>query len=211
MINNDDLLFDDPLPPNPLTLLQEWFDYAKTHSQKHHWHAFMLATADPENLQPSVRTVLMKDYSTDSGALTFYTNYNSRKAREINGNPRVEAAFHWDSIVRQVRLRGSVQLATPEVSDAYFATRARESQIGAWASDQSAELNGWEDLLSAVLHHAMKYPGDEPVPRPPYWGGYVLIPDEIEFWHGRDGRVHERISYFRQSDKSDWRSAWIAP
>ena len=214
--SSDEIIFEEPLPHDPCALLQQWFDFAQHNSRKHNWNAFMLATSNPETHQPSVRAVLMKHFDTSAGQITFYTNYNSRKAREIEINPRVAAAFHWDDIERQIRVRGTVKRASHEISDAYFATRSRESQIGAWASDQSKELaGGWEELLEKVMHYAMKFPADQSVPRPPHWGGYAITATQIEFWHGRTGRIHERVGYFSDdkagSSTSKWRAAWLAP
>lgn len=215
--SSDEILFEEPLPNDPCALLQQWFDYAQNNSRKHNWNAFMLATSNPKTHQPSARAVLMKYFEPSNGQITFYTNYHSRKSREIESNPKVALAFHWDDIERQIRINGTVQRASDEISDAYFATRSRESQIGAWASDQSRELaGGWEELLEKVMRYAMKFPADQPVPRPPYWGGFVITPTQIEFWHGRTGRIHERVGYFLVNEKSDsstpkWRAAWIAP
>ncbi len=208
----DEPLFDDPLPPNPLAVLADWFEFAKTDSNQPHWEAVTLITASPDAV-PSARVVLLKDYEIKTGLLTIHTNYNSRKCREINANPRVALNFHWDHLRRQIRIDGVARKATPEVSDAYFKTRPRESQIGAWASVQSDTLDSWETLFERVAYFAMKFPTDEPVPRPPFWGGLVIEPRYIEFWSEQEGRLHQRVGYESQDSKegTDWSPMWIFP
>ena len=209
-MTSNDLLFNEGLPDNPLPLLAEWFDYAKQNTTKPNWNAFMLATTSTTN-QPSVRAVLMKYFNQQTGEITFYTNYHSRKATEISANPKIALVFHWDDLERQIRIEGTTEKAPPETSDAYFQTRDRESQIGAWASPQSSELTGWEQLLEKVMHYAMKFPANQPVPRPPHWGGYIITPQKIELWHGRTGRIHERIRFKKPSSNQPWQPTWLAP
>ncbi len=207
---DDDLIFDDPLPDSPFGLAQEWFDFAVNHADKRHWNSFQLSTVTPEG-QPSARTLLMKDFDVPTGELTFYTNYESRKAHDIAANPKVSLIFHWDSIERQIRIEGIATKASDAISDAYFTTRDRESQIGAWASKQSEPLAGWDDLLGEILHFGMKFPADQSVPRPPHWGGYIVRPTAFEFWHGRTGRVHERVGYTRSTASGPWNATWLNP
>lgn len=209
----DDCLFADHLPDDPCAELAKWFDYARAHSGATNWNTVMLATVGAGGM-PSARAVLHKNFDPSDGSVTFYTNYSSRKARDIDANPSVALTWHWDALQRQVRIEGTASKVEPAVSDAYFATRVRESQIGAWASDQSQPLEGWEALLEKVIGYATEF-ADKPVPRPPYWGGYRVIPQTIEFWHGRDGRIHERVLYSRSSDAAAtatiWHPQWINP
>src|SRR3954462_3751085 len=146
-----------------------------------------LAPADPRG-QPSVRIVLLR--GVDVRGFVFYTNYGSRKARELTANPRASLCQHWPTLEEQIRIEGRVTLAEPAESDRYFAGRPRESQIGAWASDQSQNLPS-RDVLDARLREIEQRFAGQPVPRPPFWGGFRLLPDTLEFWYGRSGRLHE--------------------
>lgn len=193
--DDDVMLFSDPLPENPCTLFQEWLDFARARANQPNWNTIQLATATPDG-RPSVRAVLLKAYDPATGIITFYTNYRSRKATEMESNPQVAICMHWDLLERQVRVEGRVERAPAEVSDAYFASRRRESQIGAWASEQSQPLTGWEELLERVIHYGTRF-GKDAVPRPPHWGGYCIVPHRFEFWHGLTGRIHERIAFER--------------
>jgi pyridoxamine 5'-phosphate oxidase len=165
-----------------------------------------LATADRSG-RPSVRIVLLR--AVDVRGFVFYTNYASRKAHEMTANPQAALTQHWPSVEEQIRIEGSVELADPAESDAYFAGRPRESQIGAWASDQSAELPSRGVLEAKFAEIEARYAG-QPVPRPPFWGGFRLVPDRIEFWYGRPGRLHDRLLYSRTSG-SDWTTAYLFP
>lgn len=153
--------------------------------------ACILATADPEG-RPSARVVLLK--SVDERGFVIYTNGTSRKGRELGENPRASLVFHWQALDQQIRVEGRVEQVAEEESDAYFASRVRGSQLGAWASAQSQPMSGRTELIAKYLRTKMKYAGRK-VPRPPHWGGYRIIPDRIEFWHRHTFRLHDRFEY----------------
>jgi pyridoxamine 5'-phosphate oxidase len=167
--------------------------------------AMALATST-RNGRPSVRTVLLK--GVDGGGFVFYTNYHSRKARELEETDRAGLLFVWRTVERQVRVGGHVEKVTEAESDAYFATRPVESRWSVYASHQSARIDSRE-VLEARYEAARQQYG-ETVPRPPWWGGYRVVPDEFEFWQGRASRLHDRLQYCRQSDGS-WARERLAP
>ena len=168
-------------------------------------HAMALATSGPGG-RPSVRMVLLKDF--DAAGFVFYTNYKSRKARDLAKNARASLLFYWGSLERQVRIEGRVTKVTRRESDAYFSTRSRGSQIGAWASPQSETIANRAVLDRLCADAAASYANA--VPRPPYWGGYRLAPEAIEFWQGRDDRLHDRILY-RRTRNGRWTTERLAP
>jgi pyridoxamine 5'-phosphate oxidase len=157
--------------------------------------AMALATVAADG-RPSVRMVLLKDVDTEG--FVFYTNLESRKAVELAENPQAALCFHWQPLETQVRVEGRVQPVSAEEADAYYASRARGSQIGAWASRQSAQLDAWSTLEERVAEVDARYAGGE-IPRPPFWSGFRLVPDRIEFWYGRPSRLHQRDLYLRSS------------
>jgi pyridoxamine 5'-phosphate oxidase len=167
--------------------------------------AATLATTDLEG-RPSARVVLVK--SADSRGFAFYTNRDSRKGRELETNPWAALCFFWPSLLRQIRIEGGVERVEDGESDAYFGSRPRGSQIGAWASRQSAALPSREALEERVERVSARF-ADQPVPRPPFWGGYRLCPQRIEFWHGRESRLHDRLLYERDGD--GWRESRLSP
>lgn len=167
--------------------------------------AFALATAEPAGT-PSVRMLLLRGFDVDG--LRFYTNRDSRKGRELAANPRAAAVFHWAPLDRQVRLAGTVTSLPEEASAAYWATRPRGSQLAAWASHQGAELESKATLHARVAELASRYQGGE-VPLPPFWGGYLLTPDIIEFWESRPDRLHHRVEFRRSG--SDWQGRLLQP
>jgi pyridoxamine 5'-phosphate oxidase len=155
-----------------------------------------LATADPSG-RPSARVVLIRN--VDRRGFVFYTNFKSRKARELASNPRAALVHHWPTLEEQIRIEGKVEVVTPAESDAYFAGRPRESQLGAWASAQSSELTSRDALEAGFREVEARFAG-QPVARPPFWGGYRVVPDAVEFWYGRPGRLHDRLLFVRAGD-----------
>ena len=159
-----------------------------------------------KDLQPTVRMLLLKD--VDDRGLVFYTNLESRKGRQMNDNPRASACFWWPQLRQQVRFEGAVELVSERQSDEYFASRPPGSQIGAWASRQSSELSSREELIAAAESFAAKF-NDLTVPRPPYWSGFRLLAERIEFWREQPDRLHDRELYTRQAD--GWIIRLLAP
>src|SRR5947209_9228443 len=172
---------------DPLALFDEWFAEARA-SEPNDPEAMALATAD-RNGRPSVRMVLLKGHGPDG--FVFYTNQMSTKAKQLADNPAAALLFHWKSLARQVRIEGAVGRVPDAQADAYFATRARDSQLGAWASNQSRPLDSRLAFEARFEEVKRRFEGED-VPRPPHWGGYRVMPDRIEFWTDRPHRLHER-------------------
>ena len=190
--------------PDPMVQFGTWFENV-VDANLHEPNAMILATATREGL-PSVRTVLLKGY--DGRGFVFYTNYEGRKARELEANPACALLFYWGELERQVRIEGRAGRVPGEESDAYFASRPRGSRLGAWASEQSRPVAGRNVLEERARALEKEYEGRE-VPRPPFWGGYRVEPHAIEFWQGRENRLHDRISYRRES--GGWRLERLQP
>lgn len=189
--------------PDPLVQFERWFTEARLSERDP--TAMTLATATADG-RPSARTVLLK--GVRDGGFVFYTNYASRKAREMDADGRACLLFYWPSLVRQIVAAGAVGKVTEAESDAYFASRPLESRLSAYASHQSAPLESRAALEAAFEAARRAYPGDT-VPRPAWWGGYRLIPDEIEFWQGRESRLHDRLQYVHVGE--GWRRQRLAP
>jgi pyridoxamine 5'-phosphate oxidase len=192
--------------PDPLVQFDRWLDEA-LQAELIEPNAMTLATSDLDG-QPSARTVLLKGF--DSAGFSFFTNYHSRKARDLEANPRASLVFLWRELERQVLVRGTVTRTTEEESRAYHETRPRGSQIGAWVSEhQSLKIadRGFMERREAELSE--KWPEGTPVPLPPFWGGYRLRPDLFEFWQGRPSRLHDRLAYTRDGER--WQVARLSP
>ncbi len=188
---------------DPIAQVQAWLaDAAELGPEA---HAMTLATATPDGM-PSARVVLLR--SVDERGITFFTNRASRKGEELEANPRAALVLHWWELGRQVRVEGAVELTSDEESQAYWSSRPRGSQIAAWASHQSEPLPGRDDLDMRVAEMAERFDGGE-VPLPPFWGGYRVVPDEIELWTHRDDRLHDRLRYVREGNV--WRRTRLAP
>jgi len=183
------------LAADPLQQFRHWFDQALAAGTKEP-NAMVLATADAAG-KPSTRVVLLKGF--DERGFVFFTNYESRKARELAANRHAALNFFWAELERQVCVTGSVTQVPREEAEAYFKTRPRGSRLGAWASKQSETVPSREVLEARLQELEKKYPGEE-IPLPPFWGGYVLAPGEIDFWQGRPNRLHDRFRYSKQSD-----------
>jgi pyridoxamine 5'-phosphate oxidase len=189
--------------PDPLETVQAWYELARAEGVPEP-EAAALATSTSDG-RPSVRMVLLR--GIDGRGVRFYTNCESRKGRELAANPHGAIAIHWHAMQRQIRLEGPVEPLSHEESDAYFESRPYGSRLSAWASHQSTVLPDYETLERRVVEFGARYP--EAVPRPPYWGGYLLRPDAIEFWQGRPNRLHDRVLHTREAD--GWRADRLAP
>ncbi|GGY90942.1 pyridoxamine 5'-phosphate oxidase [Novosphingobium colocasiae] len=195
---------------DPFSLFQTWYDEARA-SEPNDSNAMALATATPDG-HPSVRMVLLKGHGPQlgpRGGFVFYTNGHSRKGGEIAANPHVALLFHWKSLRRQVRVEGSLTPVTEAEAEAYFHSRARDSQLGAVASDQSAPLDSRETFLARYEQVRERFEGRE-VDRPPHWTGYRVEPEAMEFWHDREFRLHERRRFTRSGD-AGWTSTLLYP
>lgn len=190
--------------PDPLVQFRHWFEDA-CRAELPEPNAMTLATATPDGL-PSARMVLLK--AADERGFTFFTDYRSRKGQELEANPHAALVFFWGELERQVRISGTVSRVSREETEAYFRTRPRESRLGAWTSQQSTVLAGREVLEARLREVAARHPGED-VPAPPYWGGYLLRPDALEFWQGRESRLHDRVRYQREA--GGWRIERLSP
>ena len=191
---------------DPFALFEHWFAEARA-TETNDPEAMTLATVDEDGL-PDARMVLCK--GADARGLVFYTNIDSAKGRELANQPRAAALFHWKSLRRQARFRGAVAEVSGAESDAYFASRPRGSQIGAWASQQSRTLASRAELVAAVEAYERQFAGGD-VPRPEYWRGYRLAPTEIEFWRDRPSRLHDRVQFKRAAPSGPWEKRLLYP
>ncbi len=198
-------LCEQDLLADPIVQFERWFEDARR-AEIHEPNAMTLATVDTGG-QPSARVVLLK--GVDRRGLTFFTNLASRKCRELEANAKAALVFWWGPLARQVRFEGSVEAADEAEAEAYFASRPRGSQIGAWASAQSSVLPGREPLEAAARSYAERFAAGR-VPRPDFWGGLRLVPARVEFWQGRSDRLHDRLCYQRRPD-GRWRIERLAP
>ena len=200
-LNNCFLDLDDPIQ-----LFKIWMDEAKK-SEPNDPNAVALATTNDKNF-PSLRMVLLKDFNKDG--FVFYTNLNSQKGNDLKTNPKAAMCFHWKSLLRQIRIIGTVSLVADEVADAYYNTRSYESRIGAWASKQSKKLTSRDDLLKSITEYKKKYNDQSKVPRPSNWSGWNLSPLSIEFWLDGENRIHERLKYEKESN-GKWTKTLLNP
>ena len=200
-LNNCFLDLDDPIE-----LFKVWMDEAKK-SEPNDPNALSLATSSGKNL-PSVRMVLLKEFNQNG--FIFYTNLNSQKGNEIKENPNATMCFHWKSLLRQIRITGTLKQVDDKTADDYYNSRAYDSRIGAWASNQSSILKSRDELLNAIKDYKNKYQNKDSVPRPSYWTGWNLKPSSIEFWLDGENRIHERLKY-NLDKKNNWIKSLLSP
>ena len=191
---------------DPFELFEKWFAEAKKKEINDH-NALALGTANKEGI-PSVRMVLLKGF--DKNGFVFYTNLNSQKGNELKDNPNATMCFHWKSLLRQIRIVGTLKLVADKTADDYYKTRAYESRIGAWASKQSSILKSRDELLNSLENFKNKYNNKDSVPRPNHWSGWTLRPSSIEFWLDGDNRIHERLKY-TLNEKNIWTKNLLSP
>ena len=191
---------------DPFELFEKWFAEARK-KEINDPNALALGTASKEGI-PSVRMVLLKGF--DKKGFVFYTNLNSQKGNELKDNPNATMCFHWKSLLRQIRIVGTLKLVDNKTADDYYKTRAYESRIGAWASKQSSVLKSREELLNSLENFKNKYNDKDNVPRPSHWSGWNLKPSSIEFWLDGDNRIHERLKYILDKDNS-WTKNLLSP
>ena len=192
------------MQPDPMVQFEAWFENV-VEANLHEPNAMILATASDDG-RPSARTVLLKGY--DGRGFVFYTNYEGRKARDLEANPSCALLFYWGELERQVRVEGRASRLPSRESDAYFASRPRGSRLGAWASEQSRPVRDRSVLEERIKALEAEYQNRE-IPRPPFWGGYRVEPEAIEFWQGRENRLHDRIAYRRE--EGVWRLERLQP
>ncbi|HEY6925739.1 MAG TPA: pyridoxamine 5'-phosphate oxidase [Steroidobacteraceae bacterium] len=202
-------LLADPLPTEPLVVLNQWMAQSWQQRLQPNPNAMVLATTGPDG-HPSARVVLCKEIVAQPGYLVFFTNYRSQKGRQLAANPRAAAVIHWDALHRQVRVEGPVVRAPAAASDAYFASRPWQSRVGAWASEQSAPIASREAIQKAVTSTAARFGVPDPqqataegatdfeIPRPAHWGGYHLWADSVELWVEGEARIHDRVRWTRE-------------
>ena len=200
-LNNCFLDLDDPIE-----LFKVWMDEAKK-SEPNDPNALSLATSKKHNI-PSVRMVLLKEFNQNG--FVFYTNLNSQKGNELKENPKASMCFHWKSLLRQVRVSGRVTLVTDEEANQYYSSRAYDSRIGAWASNQSEELTSRNQLMNSIKKFKNKYSDKKEVPRPSHWSGWNLSPLSIEFWLDGESRIHERLKY-NKDNSGQWVKSLLSP
>ncbi|MBT2413922.1 pyridoxamine 5'-phosphate oxidase [Streptomyces sp. ISL-12] len=201
-------LGETELAATPVEQFARWFQQAATDGGLFEPNAMVVSTADAEG-RPSSRTVLLKHF--DERGFVFYTNYGSRKARDLAANPHVSLLFPWHPMARQVIVTGTAARTGRDETAAYFRTRPHGSQLGAWASTQSAVVGSRADLDAAYAELAARYPEGEQVPVPPHWGGFRVMPRTVEFWQGRENRLHDRLRYVAAGDGGGWRVERLGP
>ncbi len=194
------------VPKNPFVLFQKWFDAVEASNSVEETNAMSIATVGEDGF-PKTRIVLLKQL-TEEG-FVFYTNYNSEKGKAITNNPQVCLSFFWPEMEQQIIIKGIAEKVSPETSDAYFASRPKGSQLGAWASAQSTVVPSKETLVASLSQHETSF-GDGKIPRPKHWGGFMVKPTSIEFWQGRPNRMHDRIRFSSEQDNS-WKIERLAP
>ncbi|MVN75689.1 pyridoxamine 5'-phosphate oxidase [Hymenobacter sp. HMF4947] len=203
-------LLEADVLPDAVRQFRQWLDEAVA-AQLPEPAALTLATVDAATGQPSQRVVLLKGLPDEAGFL-FFTNYDSRKGHELASQPLAALNFFWPGLERQVRVEGWVEKAPEGVSTEYFQSRPRSSQVGAWASPQSEPIGSRAELEAREHAVEARFAGQNPLPRPPHWGGYVLRPTRLEFWQGRPSRLHDRLVYERQAEGSNpWKISRLAP
>jgi|TARA_B100000902_G_C27244247_1_gene881709 pyridoxamine 5'-phosphate oxidase len=197
-------LTEDNINPNPFKQFDIWFKDAHEIGLKDP-NAMNVASSTKEGI-PSSRMVLLKSY--DENGFIFYTNYTSRKSKEIIDNPNVALNFFWDALERQVRVEGEIKKIDPKISDEYFSSRSRLSQLGAHASNQSQIIENYDVITNKLKELEKKYEGKE-ISRPDHWGGFIVVPKTIEFWQGHEGRIHDRLKF--QKDNAEWGFVRLSP
>lgn len=197
-------LSEQSVPATPFDLFSRWFEEAIKQEVKD-VNAMTIATVSAQN-KPSARVVLLRGY--DEQGFVFFTNYSSHKGKDISHNPNVSLSFFWPDLEKQIRIEGVASKVSEEISEEYFRSRPRESQLGAWASAQSEIIDSRETLIRKLEELDEKYK-NAPVPRPDNWGGYLIAPEKFEFWQGRVSRLHDRIVYFKQQDT--WKICRVSP